>query len=64
MLAYIKLILGLPGDTVIVAVIARSAPHCAVRLIEKDRVDRPRSSFLKRQRIAHLYKFVANRLRR
>jgi Flavin containing amine oxidoreductase len=32
---------GLPGDAVILAVVARSAPHRAVGMVEQDCVDRP-----------------------
>src|SRR5438105_14047051 len=43
----------LPGDAVVLAVVTRTAPHRAVRLIEFDGVDRPRRALFKRLLVAH-----------
>src|SRR5262249_26325349 len=50
----------LPGDAVVVAVVARAAPQRAVRLVEEDRVDRPGGARLDLEAVAHLAQLGAH----
>src|SRR5947209_7463939 len=42
-----------PGDAVVLAVVTRTAPHRAVRLVKFDGVDGPRRALLKRLLVTH-----------
>src|SRR5436853_7583200 len=48
-----------PGDAVILAVVTRTAPHRAVRLVEFDGVDGARSALLERLLVAHASQLCA-----
>src|SRR2546423_4258253 len=48
-----------PGDAVILAVVTRTAPHRAVRLVEFDGVDGARRALLERLLVAHASQFGA-----
>jgi hypothetical protein len=53
-----------PTNAIILAVVARAAPHRSVRVVEFDRVDRTRTSFFEVEFVAHAYELLAHPGRR